>query len=101
VLSMSPTHREQAESGLRFLGLIIFENKIKAGTPPAIQTLRAAHLACRMCTGDNPRTAISVGRECGMVSQSAHIFLPTFKHGACLLWRILALCSGLTRRSRR
>ncbi|EJD52718.1 Ca-transporting ATPase [Auricularia subglabra TFB-10046 SS5] len=73
--------REQAESGLRFLGLIIFENKIKSGTPPAIQTLRAAHLACRMCTGDNPRTAVSVARECGMVSQSAHIFIPSFAQG--------------------
>ncbi|KAH7108171.1 Ca-transporting ATPase [Auriculariales sp. MPI-PUGE-AT-0066] len=73
--------REQAEAGLKFLGLIIFENKIKAGTPPAIQTLRAAHLACRMCTGDNPRTAISVGRECGMVSQTAHVFVPSFKQG--------------------
>lgn len=74
--------REQAESGLRFLGLIVFENKIKLGTPPAIQSLRAAHLACRMCTGDNPRTAISVARDCGMVSQSAHIFVPTCVQGS-------------------
>ncbi|EEB96656.1 hypothetical protein MPER_04174, partial [Moniliophthora perniciosa FA553] len=32
--------REQAESKLRFLGLVIFENKIKAGTAPAIHALR-------------------------------------------------------------
>lgn len=43
--------REQAESGLRFLGLIIFENKLKPGTAPAIHALRSAHLACRMITG--------------------------------------------------
>ncbi|KDQ21478.1 hypothetical protein BOTBODRAFT_25926 [Botryobasidium botryosum FD-172 SS1] len=73
--------REQAESGLRFLGLIIFENKLKPGTAPAIQTLRAAHLACRMVTGDNPRTAISVARECGLISQSAHVFQPAFIQG--------------------
>ncbi|KZT40553.1 hypothetical protein SISSUDRAFT_1044071 [Sistotremastrum suecicum HHB10207 ss-3] len=73
--------REQAESGLRFLGLIIFENKIKPGTPPAIQTLRSAHLACRMVTGDNPQTAVSVARECGMINQAAHVFYPTFVQG--------------------
>ncbi|TDL26307.1 Ca-transporting ATPase [Rickenella mellea] len=73
--------REQAESGLRFLGLIIFENKLKPGTTPAITTLRAAHLACRMITGDNPLTAVSVARECGLINQAAHVFCPSFKTG--------------------
>ncbi|KAI0682979.1 Ca-transporting ATPase [Cytidiella melzeri] len=73
--------REQAESGLKFLGLIIFENKLKPGTTPAIQALRAAHLVCRMITGDNPLTAVSVARECGLVNPAAHIFSPTFVRG--------------------
>ena len=73
--------REQAESGLKFLGLIIFENKLKPGTTPAIQALRAAHLGCRMITGDNSLTAVSVARECGLVSAAAHIFSPTFVSG--------------------
>ncbi|KAK2463191.1 hypothetical protein APHAL10511_004846 [Amanita phalloides] len=77
--------REQAESGLRFLGLVIFENRIKAGTTPAIQALRSAHLACRMITGDNPLTAVSVARECGLVNQTAHVFLPTFSQGHTLI----------------
>lgn len=77
--------RDQAESGLRFLGLIIFENKLKPGTTPAIQALRAAHLGCRMITGDNPLTAVSVARECGLVSQAAHIFAPTFLVGKAFL----------------
>lgn len=73
--------RDQAESGLRFLGLVIFENKIKPGTSPAIQALRAAHMACRMITGDNPLTAVSVARECGLVNQAAHVFSPVFREG--------------------
>ncbi|KAI0666684.1 Ca-transporting ATPase [Trametes maxima] len=73
--------REQAESGLQFLGLIIFENKLKPGTTPAIQTLRAAHFACRMITGDNPLTAVSVARECGLINPAAHVFAPTFARG--------------------
>ncbi|KAL9932858.1 hypothetical protein V8E36_008113 [Tilletia maclaganii] len=74
--------REQAESGLRFLGLIIFENKLKEGTTPAIATLRQADIICKMVTGDNPQTAVSVARECGMVGQSAHVFMPTFVEGS-------------------
>ncbi|KIK67306.1 hypothetical protein GYMLUDRAFT_69495 [Collybiopsis luxurians FD-317 M1] len=73
--------REHAESNLRFLGLIIFENKIKPGTAPAIQALRSAHLACRMITGDNPLTAVSVARECGLINQAAHVFSPSFARG--------------------
>lgn len=73
--------REQAESELRFLGLIIFENKLKEGSAPAIETLRDANIVCKMVTGDNPRTAISVARECGMVGPSAHVFMPTFVQG--------------------
>ncbi|KAJ7594428.1 P-type ATPase [Mycena floridula] len=73
--------REQAETGLRFLGLVIFENKIKPGTGPAIHALRSAHLACRMITGDNPLTAVSVARECGLINQVAHVFSPAFIRG--------------------
>ncbi|KAG6886168.1 hypothetical protein C0993_000686 [Termitomyces sp. T159_Od127] len=73
--------REQAESGLQFLGLIIFENRLKSGTTPAIQALRSAHLACRMITGDNPLTAVSVARECSLISQAAHVFSPVFVRG--------------------
>ncbi|OJT09471.1 hypothetical protein TRAPUB_14051 [Trametes pubescens] len=73
--------REQAESNLQFLGLIIFENKLKPGTTPAIQTLRAAHFACRMITGDNALTAVSVARECGLINPAAHVFSPIFIRG--------------------
>ncbi|KAF7315568.1 Cation-transporting ATPase [Mycena indigotica] len=73
--------REQAESGLRFLGLVIFENKLKPGTALAIAALRSAHLACRMITGDNPLTAVSVARECGLINPAAHVFAPVFIQG--------------------
>lgn len=75
------TFSEQAESDLQFLGFIVFENKLKPNTAPNIHTLRAAHLACRMVTGDNVRTAISVARECGLVSHSASVYIPSFVPG--------------------
>ena len=61
---------------------MIFENKLKPGTTPAIQELRSAHLACRMITGDNPLTAVSVARECDLISQAAHVFSPSFARGS-------------------
>ncbi|GAA5992809.1 hypothetical protein JCM10908_001348 [Rhodotorula pacifica] len=73
--------RDAVESDLRFLGLVIFENKLKPGTAPAIATFRSAHIPTRMVTGDNVRTAISVGRECGMIQQLAKVYLPTFAKG--------------------
>jgi len=74
--------RAEAESDLQFLGLIVFENKLKAGSAPAISTLRHAHIGCKMVTGDNPRTAVSVARECGILGPSTTVFLPTFAHGS-------------------
>ena len=83
-------HREQAETDLQFLGLIIFENRLKPGTAPAIQVLRTAHLACRMITGDNPLTAVSVAQECGLINQAAHVFSPVFAIGLLCLGNTLA-----------
>lgn len=74
-------YREEVESGLRFLGLIVFENKLKEGTGPAIRTLLNAKIPCRMITGDNIRTAVSVAKECGMVNYHDHVYMPTFKEG--------------------
>lgn len=73
--------REEVESELRFLGLIVFENKLKPGTGPAIRSLLNAHIPCRMVTGDNIRTAVSVARECGMVNYHDHVYMPAFVEG--------------------
>ncbi|WFD03856.1 hypothetical protein MOBT1_002552 [Malassezia obtusa] len=74
--------RERAESQLTFLGLIVFENKLKPGSAPAIATLRHANIGCKMVTGDNPRTAVSVARECGILGQSTNVFLASFVRGS-------------------
>jgi magnesium-transporting ATPase (P-type) len=76
--------RSQVESELRFIGFVIFENKLKLATEPAIQLLKSAHIGVRMCTGDNIRTAISVGRDCGMIEDSMRVYLPTFTSGTDL-----------------
>jgi cation-transporting P-type ATPase 13A2 len=34
-----------------------------------------------MITGDNPLTAVSVARECGLINEAAHVFYPEFIAG--------------------
>ncbi|CAO3668835.1 unnamed protein product [Umbelopsis ramanniana] len=74
--------RQEVEIGLTFVGFIIFENKLKPGTTPAIDTLRRANIRQIMCTGDNVLTAVSVSRECSLVDQNAEIYIPRFTQGS-------------------
>lgn len=68
--------RSKIESGLTFLGFLVFENKLKAGTIPALSTLREANIRQIMCTGDNYLTATSVARECGIIDPGSIVFVP-------------------------
>ncbi|CAG8686790.1 1616_t:CDS:10, partial [Ambispora leptoticha] len=76
--------REQVEQDLYFLGLIIFENKLKPGTAPVIDVLGGAKIRQLMCTGDNVLTAISVSRECGILSKNAQVYIPRFVEGSSI-----------------
>lgn len=73
--------RDEVESGLDFVGFIIFENKLKATTSGVLQELHASNIGTVMCTGDNILTAISVGRECRLIDDMAHCFVPRFIEG--------------------
>jgi len=73
--------RAEAESDLVFLGFIVFENKLKPSTPGVLAQLREARIRTVMCTGDNILTAISVARECELVSKDGYVFVPHFREG--------------------
>lgn len=73
--------RDEAESGLEFMGFIIFENKLKPSTTGVIEELDRAGIRKVMCTGDNILTAISVARECNLIDKTAHCFVPHFVEG--------------------
>lgn len=78
--------REEAESGLEFLGFIVFENRLKPTTTGVLQQLSEAKLRTVMCTGDNLLTAVSVARECGLVKEDL-VFIPSFTETEGLIWR--------------
>lgn len=68
--------REDVESNMKFLGFIIFENKLKRRTLPTLAELKAAGLKMSMVTGDNILTSISVSRSCGLLGRHDYVFTP-------------------------
>eukprot|EP00923_Selenidium_pygospionis_P026405 GHVN01047081.1.p1 GENE.GHVN01047081.1~~GHVN01047081.1.p1 ORF type:complete len:1040 (-),score=69.54 GHVN01047081.1:3341-6460(-) len=56
--------RTSLETGLSFLGLICFENPLKARTSFIFDELRRCEIQTKICTGDNPLTALFVARKC-------------------------------------
>lgn len=60
--------RADMERELHFAGLIVMENRLKPQTHGVIRQLQDANIKVVMVTGDNVQTAVSVARECGMVS---------------------------------
>ena len=61
--------RSEVEKDLEFLGLIVFENRIKKETKPIIEQLHNAKMRIIMVTGDHIQTALSVARECKIYFQ--------------------------------
>ena len=59
--------RDQVETGLTFLGLIIMENRLKPASLGVIRELNNARIRTIMVTGDNILTAVSVAKECGIL----------------------------------
>ncbi len=73
--------RENVESELEFLGLIILENRLKPESAPTIKILKSANIRTIMCTGDNILTGLSVARDCGMINEKQKIILVDAESG--------------------
>uniref|UniRef100_A0A674I518 Cation-transporting ATPase n=1 Tax=Terrapene triunguis TaxID=2587831 RepID=A0A674I518_9SAUR len=67
--------REEVESDLTFLGLLIMENRLKAESKPVLEELSAARIRSVMITGDNLQTAITVAKNSGMISKTSQVIL--------------------------
>ncbi|NXC06460.1 AT134 ATPase, partial [Orthonyx spaldingii] len=67
--------REEVESDLTFLGLLIMENRLKKETKPVLEELSAARIRSVMVTGDNIQTAITVAKNAGMIAPTHRVIL--------------------------
>ena len=66
--------REKIEKKFIFLGLVIFKNKLKSATKETINILDEADIKMLMLTGDYILTAVSVARQCGLISKEAVVY---------------------------
>ena len=64
---LSKMTRDEVETGLTFLGLILMENRLKPASVAVIRELSNARIRSIMVTGDNILTAVSVAKECGIL----------------------------------
>lgn len=78
--------RPEVEQDLRFLGFLVLGNKVKPDSATALYELAGAKIRCIMATGDNPLTAVSVARECGLVEEEYDIFLLEANDPSNLVW---------------
>ncbi|KAL2301167.1 hypothetical protein Nmel_011728, partial [Mimus melanotis] len=67
--------REDVESDLTFLGLLIMENRLKRETKPVLEELSAACIRSVMVTGDNIQTAVTVAKNAGMIAPTHKVIL--------------------------
>ncbi|XP_077866411.1 polyamine-transporting ATPase 13A3 [Saccoglossus kowalevskii] len=86
--------REQVESDLTFLGLLIMQNTLKPETNPVIAQLSKARIRTVMVTGDNILTAIHVARKCGMIDEKETVVridahAPTSDEGSSIQYTIV------------
>ncbi|PWA32986.1 hypothetical protein CCH79_00016890 [Gambusia affinis] len=75
--------REEVETEMQFLGLLMMKNLVKPESSEVIDTLTLAHIRSVMITGDNILTAVNVAKSCRMVrSDEKVIFVIATPHSA-------------------
>ncbi|CAL8324964.1 unnamed protein product [Arctogadus glacialis] len=84
-------NRDQIETNMDFLGLIIMQNKLKSESAGVLQDLQRADIRTLMVTGDNMLTAISVARDCGMIRPRDRVIIaeatpPNDVQPASIVW---------------
>ncbi|XP_074153935.1 putative cation-transporting ATPase 13A5 isoform X2 [Sminthopsis crassicaudata] len=93
-LEMGTYPREEVESELTFLGLLIMENRLKKETKPVLRELSSARIRTVMITGDNLQTAITVAKNSEMIPQGNKVILieanePEGHSPASVTWQLL------------
>ena len=67
--------REKIECDLEFLGFVILENRLKEDSEKVIKILNDANIRTVMVTGDNILTAVSVAKDCDMITDDQSIII--------------------------
>ncbi|KAM8953100.1 putative cation-transporting ATPase 13A5 [Pelodytes ibericus] len=74
-LELKHVERDAVETGLTFLGFLIMENRLKPETNEVLKELIMANIRTVMVTGDNLQTALTVGKNSGMIPNGSQNIL--------------------------
>lgn len=74
--------REKIECDLNFQGFVVLENRLKADTTSVIDSLMAANIRTIMVTGDNILTAVSVAKDCGMITKGQSVITVDYRQNS-------------------
>lgn len=62
-------------NNLVFVGLLFIKDEVRSSSIEGIKLVKRAHIQTVMITGDNKNTAVSIGKEVGIISDSSDIVL--------------------------
>ncbi|XP_075058370.1 putative cation-transporting ATPase 13A4 [Mixophyes fleayi] len=74
-IKVTTLKRDEVESDLSFLGLLVMENRLKLETRPVLRELFNSRVRTVMITGDNLQTAVTVAKKSGMISEGSNVIL--------------------------
>ncbi|KAF9763069.1 Vacuolar cation-transporting ATPase YPK9 [Nosema granulosis] len=86
--------RTEDETNLTFLCIIVFSNKLKPEAKNVISELKEANIKNVICTGDNILTAISVGKECGIIDNDTSVIFPIVGDNCQSTYDVEWVCLG-------
>jgi len=82
--------REQIESDLQLLGLLIMDNYLKPASSTTIMELKKCKIRTLMATGDNILTAISVAKKCNIIEEAGVVyFADKHQRSGRIMWKVL------------
>ncbi|EDV19819.1 uncharacterized protein TRIADDRAFT_61736 [Trichoplax adhaerens] len=71
--NISQLSNHDLEKNMTFVGLLLFQNKLKAESSEVIEQLIHANIPVNMITGDHLETAIDTARKCNIIQQGSSI----------------------------
>lgn len=79
--------RNDLETDLQLVGLLLYQNHVKPESRPALQELRAGLIRPVMCTGDNVLTGVKVAKDAGMLSEDEMVYVGALGDEGEVIWK--------------
>ncbi|CAM6091151.1 unnamed protein product [Calypogeia fissa] len=90
--------REELETGLHFLALIMFRNELKADSRGAIEALKSGEVRTLMVTGDNAQTGYYIAKQCALVEEHIPVMLAELESIGRVTWSTMGTTLGQNQR---